>query len=283
MAKRTSKKSAKKVVNRKAAAKKKPTGRRPSKKAVKKAYSGTCFVMMPFADPFDIYYEGLYRPAIEAANLKPVRADDLFRPSMIVADLWEMIQKAKVLLAELTTKNANVFYELGLAHAIGKPVVLVSETMDDVPFDLQQLRVISYDKDDPAWGDKLAGDVTAALTETLTAPVKAVPSTFRTPVESQGPEQDKTEARFESLERQLRLLRSPREGVRVGPSGVHEAVRHLRGVSNQGEFENWVHSWSRRLPLSLLQSLASESDSIPAGAEEEIPRIVRIDRGPTPG
>jgi len=42
-----------------------------------------------------------------------------------VADLWQMIQNATVLLAELTTKNANVFYELGLAHAIGKPVILV--------------------------------------------------------------------------------------------------------------------------------------------------------------
>jgi len=112
------------------------------KKKITKKIAGKCFVMMPFKTPFDIYYTTIFKPAIKAANLEPIRADDLFRPSVIVSDLWNMVQNAHVLLAELTTKNANVFYELGLAHAIGKPVVLVSETMDDVPFDLQQLRVI---------------------------------------------------------------------------------------------------------------------------------------------
>ena len=88
-------------------------------------------------------------------------------------------QNAKVLLAELTSKNANVFYELGLAHALGKPVVLVSETMDDVPFDLQQLRVILYDKEDPAWGQSLRESIIKALRETLAKPVDSVPAMFR--------------------------------------------------------------------------------------------------------
>ena len=167
MAKRTVKKISSKVTPRKTTATRKRVRRKAPKKVIKKKPSGTCFVMMPFADPFDLYYDTLYRPAIQGANLKPVRADDLFRPSVIVADLWGMIQDAKVLLAELTTKNANVFYELGLAHALGKPVVLVSETMGDVQFDLQQLRVILYNKDDPGWGQKLVSDVTAALSETL--------------------------------------------------------------------------------------------------------------------
>ena len=140
---------------------------------------GSCFVMMPFRAPFDRYYESVFRPAIVAARLEPVKANDLFRPSPIVHDLWKMIQDAKVLLAELTTKNANVFYELGLGHAIGKPIVMISETMDDVPFDLQQLRVLKYDKNDPAWGEKLASSITKALTETLESPVEAVPHLSR--------------------------------------------------------------------------------------------------------
>ncbi|GAI30350.1 unnamed protein product [marine sediment metagenome] len=144
-----------------------------------------------------------------AANLKPVRADDLFRPSVIVADLWQMIQDCKVLVAELTTKNANVFYELGLAHAIGKPVILVSEKMDDVPFDLQQLRVLLYDKDDPAWGEKLSKSITNALKETLSEPIEAVPGIFRKKVKSQAPEQDATIARIEALEKQMRSVRAP--------------------------------------------------------------------------
>jgi len=47
-----------------------------------------------------------------------------------------------VLLADLTGKNPNVFYELGLAHALAKPVILIAETLDDIPFDLRALRVI---------------------------------------------------------------------------------------------------------------------------------------------
>ncbi|MFX0194575.1 MAG: hypothetical protein ACFFCW_00510 [Candidatus Hodarchaeota archaeon] len=135
------KKSAKKQVAKKTSVKTKKKVHRKKvrkKKTIKKP-EGTCFVMMPFREPFNLYYETIFKPAITAANLNPTRADDLFRPSAIVSDLWQMIQKAKALLAELTLKNANVFYELGLAHAIGKPVVLIAETEDDIPFDLQQL------------------------------------------------------------------------------------------------------------------------------------------------
>lgn len=57
--------------------------------------------------------------AVKAAKLDPVRADDLSRPGVIVSDQWEMIQEAKLLLAKLTTRNANVFYELGLAAGEG--------------------------------------------------------------------------------------------------------------------------------------------------------------------
>jgi len=51
------------------------------------------------------------------------------------------IEKSKVLLAEVTDKNPNVFYELGLAHAARKPVIFTSGKLDDVPFDLRHLRV----------------------------------------------------------------------------------------------------------------------------------------------
>ena len=235
MPERTSKMKSKKVAAKKAPAKKKPARRKSSKKAVEKEASDTCFVMMPFGDPFDLYYERVYRPAIEAAGLESVRADDLFRPSAIVADLWKMIQESTVLLAELTTKNATVFYELGLAHAIGKPVVLISETMADVPFDLQQLRVISYNQADPKWGDKLTGKVTAALTETLATPVEAVPMIFRTPVQSQGPEQDALEARVETLESEMRSSRRTDlaiRGLAVTPATTQKTPAPPIGILN---------------------------------------------------
>jgi hypothetical protein len=216
--------------------------KKPAKRKVKKKPIGTCFVMMPFKEPFDMYYLSIFQPAIKAAGLKSVLASDLFRPSPIVADLWQMIQDSTVLLAELTTKNANVFYELGLAHAIGKPVILVSETMDDVPFDLQRLRILLYDKDDPAWGVELSQKITNALKETLVAPTEAIPGMFREKVESQAPKQDATTARLEALEQQFRSLRTQTTHLEKFPATIRKdaAVKRvknfIRGSETISEF-----------------------------------------------
>ncbi|MDQ6775219.1 MAG: nucleoside 2-deoxyribosyltransferase [Actinomycetota bacterium] len=117
----------------------------------------SCFVMQPFNGPLGGYYESIYKPAIEQAGMQPLRADaEIFGTGKIMDQIWRGIRSAKVLVAELTTKNPNVFYELGLAHALEKPVVLVSSNEDDVPFDLRHIRVILYDQGDPFWGQKLS-------------------------------------------------------------------------------------------------------------------------------
>lgn len=183
--------------------------RKAKKKKVTPKDSSSCLVIMPFRDLFDRYYSEIFEKAVDSTGLRPIRADSLFRSTPIMADLWEMVQEATVVLAELTTKNANVFYELGLAHAIGKPVVLVTETMDDVPFDLQAYRVIVYDKNNPRWGDKLREETTMALRETLENPLDAVPSMFRKKVKSQAPEDTEVSIRLEALEQQIRSFRDP--------------------------------------------------------------------------
>jgi hypothetical protein len=116
----------------------------------------TCFVMQPFGLPHGDYYEKVFKPAIEKTGLLPVRADaEIFGTGKIIDQIWRGINAAKVLVAELSTRNPNVFYELGLAHALNKPVVLISSNEPDVPFDLQHIRVIYYDVTDPFWGTKL--------------------------------------------------------------------------------------------------------------------------------
>ena len=62
-----------------------------------------------------------------------------------MADIWSAIKAAKIIIADCTGRNPNVFYEIGLAHAIGKKVVLITQSMDDIPFDLRQLRTIVYE------------------------------------------------------------------------------------------------------------------------------------------
>lgn len=97
-----------------------------------------------------------------------------FLARKIIDQIWQGINAAKVLLAELTTRNPNVFYELGLAHALQKPVVLISSNNDDVPFDLKHIRVIYYDVTDPFWGQKLLEKVAENIVSALKNPEEAI-------------------------------------------------------------------------------------------------------------
>ncbi len=144
-------------------------------KGVKIEHGDTCFVMMPFAEPIGGYYKLVYEAAIAKAGLKALRADDeIFATGKIIDQIWSGISAAKVLVAELTGRNPNVFYELGLAHALDKPVVLVSANQDDVPFDLQHIRVIYYDMRDPFWGEKLIAKVSENIVSALKNPGEAL-------------------------------------------------------------------------------------------------------------
>lgn len=134
-----------------------------------------CFVMMPFAAPIGNYYQLLFDPAIRKVGLTPVRADnDIFGTGKIMDQIWRGITNAKVLVAVLTGRNPNVLYELGLAHALDKPVVLISASEDDVPFDLHHIRVIYYDVSDPFWGEKLIAKVSENIASALENPEEAV-------------------------------------------------------------------------------------------------------------
>ncbi len=139
----------------------------------------TCFVMMPFGEWPDRYYQEVYVPAIKEAGYEPIRADEVFTTGSVVEQVWEQISSAKVLLADLTDKNPNVFYELGLAHAARKPVVFSAARVDDVPFDLRHLRVIIYDVREPEWAEKLRKNITDYLKNTTKEPEKSIPHPFR--------------------------------------------------------------------------------------------------------
>ncbi len=147
----------------------------------------TCFVITPFGDWNDTYYSEIYKPAISKAGLEATRSDDLYRPSQIVQDIWSYTKSAKVLLADLTGKNPNVFYELGLAHALKKPVVLITCSIDDVPFDLRSLRCIQYDKNEPNWSKTLQKSITSAIEEVLHNPSESILQTFVESDKKNGP------------------------------------------------------------------------------------------------
>jgi hypothetical protein len=100
---------------------------------------------MPFGDKYQPIYDDHIRPAIESAGLRCQRADEVAGAKSITWDIWERISCARFLVADLTERNANVFYEVGLAHALSKDVILVTQSMEFVPFDLRSVRCIEYE------------------------------------------------------------------------------------------------------------------------------------------
>lgn len=130
---------------------------------------------MPLADPTSGYYTTLYEPAIKRAGLAAVRADtDIFGTGKIIDQIWAGINNTKVLVAELTGRNPNVLYELGIALALQKPVVLVSSNEADVPFDVRHVRVIYYQMADPFWGENLIAKVAENIVSAIKNPQEAI-------------------------------------------------------------------------------------------------------------
>jgi hypothetical protein len=103
------------------------------------------FVLMPFSAQLEPVYKDHIQVVAQRAELTVDRADNFFSSGAIMGDVWSAINAAKVIVADCTGRNPNVMYEIGLAHAIGRHTILISQSIDDVPFDLRHLRVIVYD------------------------------------------------------------------------------------------------------------------------------------------
>jgi len=130
----------------------------------------SCFVIMPFNTTFQTQYDKIIKPALKELNIQCVRGDEIYTKQRIVDDIWNSIRACRFVIAELTSKNPNVLYELGLAHAIGKPVVIITRNADDVPFDLKALRYLYYDVNDPFWGENLKAGIQNLIKKLLENP-----------------------------------------------------------------------------------------------------------------
>lgn len=136
-----------------------------------------CFVIMPISDVqgyetghFGRVYEYLIKPAITASGYHPIRADDTTKTDYIVVDIINKIVHSEILICDLSAKNSNVMYELGIAHAFNKKVILIKDNVTDKVFDVQGLRYYEYDKSlriDTVTKDK--SRITQSITETSNA------------------------------------------------------------------------------------------------------------------
>lgn len=104
----------------------------------------TAFVIMPFGPEFDKMYEHFIRNTIEGTGLAVTRADNSPNSQAITKDIVLSIRTSDLIVADLSDANANVYYELGIAHTFNKPVILLSQSIDDVKFDLKAYRCLLY-------------------------------------------------------------------------------------------------------------------------------------------
>lgn len=102
------------------------------------------FVLMPFSESLEGVYRDHIRGVTDALGLTCLRGDDFFSVESVMKDIWDAIRASRGVIADCTGRNPNVFYEMGIAHVLGKPVILITQNEEDVPFDLRHRRFIQY-------------------------------------------------------------------------------------------------------------------------------------------
>jgi hypothetical protein len=107
------------------------------------------FIAAPFSAQFDAIALTHVTPSITALGWTCGGVRDVFASTSIMGDIWTLIINSKLVVADCTGRNPNVFYEMGIAHTLGRPVILLTQVPDDVPFDLRHLRYILYEYTPP--------------------------------------------------------------------------------------------------------------------------------------
>jgi len=125
-----------------------------------------CFVLMPFDRKMARVYKESIMPSVKETGMKCKLAKDMSRSTPIMQDVWEFINRARIVIADLTGNNPNVLYELGLSHALSKRAIIVSQTPRKVPFDVRHIRYIEY-KDSSNGRSILRGSLRTTLRNML--------------------------------------------------------------------------------------------------------------------
>jgi hypothetical protein len=124
------------------------------------------FVVMSFNPELRPIFDEHILGVTKSLNLTAKRADDFFSTHHVMSDVWEAMNAARVVIADCTGRTPNVFYEIGMAHTLGRPVVLIAQRSRDVPFDLGDIRYIEY-KYTPPGMDEFAVKLTSTLKSEL--------------------------------------------------------------------------------------------------------------------
>lgn len=127
------------------------------------------FVLMPFKKDLTEIYENYVKPKVKKRGLECRRADDRKAAIIVMNDIWRSICQARVIIADLTYRNPNVMYELGIAHSLGKGTILIYQRQKrniKFPFDLANVQRIEY-KNTVMGAKTLTDSLSTALNEVL--------------------------------------------------------------------------------------------------------------------
>ncbi len=129
-------------------------------------FQSDIFVIMPFAAELDPVYRGVLKPLMETLKLRCVRGDEFAsRRGSIIEEVWAALNNCRLVIADITGGNDNVFYELGIAHTLNKPAIILTQAQnpESVPFDIRHLRYIQYQNTDEGL-IRLRADLESAVT-----------------------------------------------------------------------------------------------------------------------
>lgn len=144
----------KKVAKKKGSKKKVASSRGPAPVPPTNADDTTCFVVSPIGAPgtpqyakFKDVLDYVIKPAVENSGFRfeVVRADDIDRAGSFIKDILQNLYESHIVIADLTGQNPNVFYELGVRHALSARTIMIAQSVDDIPSDLREYRTIVYD------------------------------------------------------------------------------------------------------------------------------------------
>lgn len=106
------------------------------------------FIVMEFSSPYNEVYSHVIKQACEECAIEAIRADEIYGPGIIIKDVIDRIAQSQVVIADISPANANVYFEVGYALALGKPIILLAQRRtpeNPLPFDLSAFRVLFYD------------------------------------------------------------------------------------------------------------------------------------------
>ncbi len=103
------------------------------------------FVVMQFTPQYDELYSEVIKPVCDDLGIVPQRADETSTPGIVVADIARQIIESKVVIAEVSPANPNVYYEVGFSHALNKPTILIADKGTRPPFDVAPFRILFYE------------------------------------------------------------------------------------------------------------------------------------------